>query len=737
MTQPCQSTSVGQPVTKAWIMLALSGAMVAALVVRSLGVADVFLSDDMVLLGLNDGAYHARRAYYSFVNFPSILYFDPYMAFPDGSPVPWPPLYDWAIAGVARIFGSSTYVFESVAAWASAFFATLTVIPVYALGRCLLGARGGLAAAWIFAVLPASSLLSKVGYMDHHAAVGFLATCWLWSSIRETGDEPGRRIPRTLLHAAIVAALALVWAGSLLYIALAEGARLLVGGILWSHRERLQDQSAGALLAAVLVAPWVAVAPEPIGGAFSRAWRPETRPQGRALRAVAVTLVISLPLLAIPGLRDALATGSGFVSGADVWAQTNPEQQPLFSWNPRSLARSPAVRFGWFVFLVPVLPLLVASGLRRRDRREGVAVLLIWTTVLTALALRQVRFAHDLAMLSSVVFAGTLLALRGQLVRVLNGRAASLAVFALSILLLWPAFSEVYAPRARRALQQHRLGDAREAARLSPMESELRFGRSVRLATPETSGYLDDRITPEYGLLVHATFGHTFLYTAQRPVSANNFGPYLDEGKFKDVTRFYKEVDLDQALAALDRLGSRFVVTAAAAFVAPMPYAQRLHRGDGFLGGDPVCGACFRLVTEGPERGTPSRAMFASRPKFEFVPYKLFERVAGAQIEVAARPGVTVEVELDLQTTIGRSFVFVTGAQAGEDGWARLRVPYATDITPPVHARGRYRVRVGESVQLLSVTDEQVRAGATLSLPALDAGPGDRNVANGRKPASD
>lgn len=149
MIQPRRPASPCQPVAKAWILLALVGAMVAALVVRSLGVADVFLSDDMVLLGLNDGAYHARRAYYSFVNFPSILYFDPYMAFPDGSPVPWPPLYDWVIAGVAKIFGSSAYVFESVAAWASAFFATLTVIPVYALGRCLLGARGGLAAAFV------------------------------------------------------------------------------------------------------------------------------------------------------------------------------------------------------------------------------------------------------------------------------------------------------------------------------------------------------------------------------------------------------------------------------------------------------------------------------------------------------------------------------------------------------------------------------------------------------------
>jgi hypothetical protein len=331
-----------------------------------------------------------------------------------------------------------------------------------------------------------------------------------------------------------------------------------------------------------------------------------------------------------------------------------------------------------------------------------------------------------------VVFAGTLVTLRGQLVRLVNVQAALLAVFALAFFLLWPAFSKVHFLQARRAAQQHALGNNHEAPKLSAAESELRFGRSVRMATPETSGYLDDRIAPEYGLLVHATFGHTFLYTAQRPVSANNFGPYLDAGKFQDVTRFYREVEQDQAVAALDRLGSRFVVTAAAAFVPPMPYAQRLHRGDGYLGGDPVCGPCFRLVTEGPKGGTPSRLMFAVPPRREFVPYKLFERVAGAQIEVAASPGSEVRFELDLQTPTGRNFVFQTSAQVGQDGMARLRLPYATDITPPIHARGPYRVRVGENVQRLSVTDEAVRSGAVLSLSALDDGSSHRAIGNER-----
>jgi len=158
-------------------------------------------------------------------------------------------------------------------------------------------------------------------------------------------------------------------------------------------------------------------------------------------------------------------------------------------------------------------------------------------------------------------------------------------------------------------------------------------------------------------------------------------------------------------------------VTAVEGFTPPMPYGQRLHRGDGYRGGDPVCGPCFRLVTEGPANGTPRRLQ-SSR---SFVPYKLFERVAGAEIEIAAPPGTEVRLELDLETPSGRSFVFEVSAQATPDGWARPRVPYATDVTPPVHARGLYRLHIGDALQSLAISDETVRSGTTISVQAASS----------------
>lgn len=739
-----------------WLVLA--GAMLTAWVVRSLLFATIFLGDGFVLLGLDDSAYHARRALFSFANFPHVLLFDPYMAYPDGSPVPFPPLYDWLIAAVARLFGDSTEVFERVAAWAAVALATTTLLPVYGIGRLVRGPAVGLAAAWIYAVLPASSLLSSVGYLDHHAAVAFVATCWLWSSLRQLSDERAGRAGRVIAHALIVTAMPVVWSGSLLYVALAEGARFAVAGVFWRHPGRLMDQAASAGSAALLVVPWVAAAPTPIDGAFSStalSWlhvvvllalaalaaatsllerrRPEPRWSRRVLRVLATALAIALPLLVIPGLAATLATALTFVSGQDVWAAGSPEQQPLFASTAEVLARSATVRFGWLVYGVPLLPVIVAAALRDRERREQLTLLLVWTTLLTVLALKQVRFAHDLAPLASVVFAGVLVGVSDGLARRVPRPLARVAGAALGVALLWPAISQVHLPRARFALGQLGATDQAEPARLSPWESEARFAVEVGRATPETSGFLDDRVRPEYALLVDPSLGHSFLYWSRRPVPANNFGQYLDREKFDLASLFYAEVDAARALDALDRLAPRFVVTAMDPYAPPLPYSQRLHRGDGFRGGDPVCGPCLRLVTEGPPGGT--RRLMQGRGGY--VAYKLFERVPGALVEVKASPGARVALELDLETPLGRRLVFEAEAQADADGRARLRLPYATDVQPPVHAVGVYRLRIdaGEA-QPLELADEAVRAGATIVVDdATDNGDAAQAAASGPTPS--
>ena len=79
-------------------LLAISG---LAFYLRALGFEWVFVGYEVVFPPA-DAQYHLRRAFFSFVNFPTVLLFDHYINFPDGAAVPWPPLFDFVVGGGAR-----------------------------------------------------------------------------------------------------------------------------------------------------------------------------------------------------------------------------------------------------------------------------------------------------------------------------------------------------------------------------------------------------------------------------------------------------------------------------------------------------------------------------------------------------------------------------------------------------------------------------------------------------------
>jgi hypothetical protein len=80
------------------------------------------------------------------------------------------------------------------------------------------------------------------------------------------------------------------------------------------------------------------------------------------------------------------------------------------------------------------------------------------------------------------------------------------------------------------------------------------------------------------------------------------------------------------------------------------------------------------------------------------VPYKLFEVVEGAVLEVVARsPDARVEANLVVTTAVGREFVYTARASAGADGIARLRLPYSNESSgDDAQARAsKHRTRTG------------------------------------------
>lgn len=721
---------------------ALLLAVATAALLRAIGFEEVFLDDGSVVFFFGDAFYHARRALWSFENFPGVLLFDACINFPDGSVIPHPPLLDWTVAAAARLLGASRFVFERVTAWSPVFFGALTVLPVYALGAAF-GRRGaGLGAAFLYAALPVPVSYARVGNADHHAAAGLLGAAFLVLVILALDPERrGRRL--ALVHAGLVpvrAALLCTWTGSLLYLGIGELA-LALAGIVSARRDRQLGQAAGCLVTALLVAPVVALSPLPNGGPASAtelSWlhvafyaaaaavcggslamqvlRPTPRVWLRLARAGTVAALALLVVLALPGFLEGVLRAAGFLGRSDDYTGLVVEQLPLF-WEQGELrAAAGERRMGYYAYLLPFTPLVwlfVSGPAALAGRRQ---LLFVWTLVFGYLALQQFRYVHDVAPAACVAFALALAeGARWLSARGVAAPAASALGVGVGALLLAPAAVRTYAPQLE-VTRAHLRGDlvGFDRALLSIGGTQLRFAQAVAAATPPTPGCNASEDVPDYGILAHPAIGHVLHYAGQRATPADPFGPYIGRKNFAKALRFLVSEDEEEAVAIAEALRTPFLVTAEeGGDAAPLSMAHRLHRDDGSRTDTAAHLGRFRLVLEGPRGGVPISVAFETelRPT---LPYKLFELVPGAILEVQTDPGAEVQAQIPVSTSSGRRFVFRAGTMADGAGIARLRVPYATESTGPTRAMAPYRVRSGRAVVLVNVPEDAVRSGATL-----------------------
>jgi hypothetical protein len=206
------------------------------------------------------------------------------------------------------------------------------------------------------------------------------------------------------------------------------------------------------------------------------------------------------------------------------------------------------------------------------------------------------------------------------------------------------------------------------------------FLSDVRRRTPETSGFLDPSIEPEYGIVTHPNIGHAVRYVARRPVPADNFWAYAGRENWERAFALLNARTEDEALAAAAELRARFVITRAGS--SPHTLQGRLHRANGSSYEGAPAFEHFRLVTQA-RRGSPTlRAMVMAQEETvrleQPVPYKLFELVIGALIEVQSEPGDVIDLRVPLRTRDDHPFAYVRSATTDESGLATFRVPYAS-----------------------------------------------------------
>jgi len=431
---------------------------------------------------------------------------------------------------------------------------------------------------------------------------------------------------------------------------------------------------------------------------------------------------VALPSLALPEIRDALATGLGFIGKDDTWARSNPEQMPLFHNARVSLAASATTRFGYLVYAIPLLPLLVALlGFRANvQSRDRWLLVFLWMLPLCALSLSQIRYATDFSVLAAVGFALLLTTVHGKLSAWIGRRSSLALTAAFGLTMLFPAYLH-FAPRIANAANylsgREVIGSG---SRLSNKWTDFAFAQMVGEVTPQTSGFLDETRIPEYGVLVPSDQGHLFTYVARRPVPSNNLGPYLDPDLYELVRSFYTERRADAAFEILEALKVRYFVTSLDR-IGARSFAGAMHYGnDGSLGqGSRPSTGRIRLIAEGPFNGRPFRKLGPRGKRVEVPAYKLFEVVEGAVFAAETEPNAPVVAELTLTTPLGRSEHRVLG-RADASGRLELRVAHPSeapdDPQPLVHAVGKWRVDLGGERYEATVTEADVREGREVRL---------------------
>jgi len=200
---------------------------------------DHIFVDGLVWFRETDAYYYVRHIENMVHNFPRFNSFDPYVLYPDGGTGLTRPFFAWLVAGISLLVsrGAPTqHTIEVVGTYMPAILGTLTLIPVYFIGKKLFNRWVGVIAAALVVILPGEFLhRSLLGFTDHHVAETLFSTvCILFLIMaikrareREISfDHILRRDWSTITRPLVYALLAgiflgmylLTWIGGLLFI---------------------------------------------------------------------------------------------------------------------------------------------------------------------------------------------------------------------------------------------------------------------------------------------------------------------------------------------------------------------------------------------------------------------------------------------------------------------------------------------------------------------------------------
>ena len=746
-----------------------------AVFIRLLPYSRVF-SHAQVNLFAQDPYYHLRRVLLGLNNHGIIPTYDSYSGFPQGLYCFWSNLFDYSILWVSWLFGHgkpSIHLVETVTAYTPVAWGVLCLLPAYLVIKETFNKQIAFISLILMSILPGQVYQTLLGRADHYGAdtlFPLLASYLLLKLNRRTDLQSNLNY---LVGISLSLALSwLIWPGSTIFVGILLSYQLIM--ILYDIKCRPESMSLTldiavktTLLTLIWMLPFCMTSywgfkHEVIYDALSYfqlyflagflvlfliiKFIHET--PGEYLHYLrqypvlttlgSIILVFTCLFALVPHMSQSLFSGLGWVAKTDPWLKTITEFQPLFmSMGVFSDFRALSY-FGYIIYLAPILYILLIHHWYQQNQWTPARIwYVLYIGSVLVLGYNQSRFAHymvlGIASLTAVTLVYIFYFLQAYTfppkVQPYKQPLILLVIIMLISGNLRPALSEIRAIPGKYAQVNPEFMDC-----LSWIKSN----------TPATSHYLQPYDTPEYGILAPWIMGHWINYYAQRPTFCNGF--HTDSTNNKKGMEFYMSEDVAHTVDILahnkikyflltdltvnipdfvDVLGikgknyvfksvTRHPKGGVSIGYNPTEQYYRLissilyiHDGDGLVFTNK---GVFRLVYESKSQWDVDKYMVNCLKLYEFIP--------GCAIEGVTKPNTPIEISTVIQTNSGRQFNYHLETNATPKGTYRIFLPYSQESSSKsAFALKPYTVKLGNKTSTVSVNNEWVASGKTITLP--------------------
>lgn len=659
----------------------------------------VFLEGGVELVP-TDSHYYVRYALLQQHAFPFFHRFDPYISFPSGAFIIWPPLHTWLVALFLALGPADP---QRAAAWVGPGLALVELGLLTLLARRWLGGGVALGALALMALVPAAVASGSLGNADHHVhelTLSALAALLLGRALAQ--GSPG-------LGAAAGVALGLGRMFTTTSFTLVPGmaaaiplAALLVRNTPGAAASRVGlAAGVGLALAQGVAVAWFGTLSslayydislfQPLFGLglFSAGAGVAAFLEHRRRWPLPLLLAALCALPLVPEVSRAF----GHLAHQDPLLTIVSESIPL--WRDWTFARQ---LLGALCLLLP-LGLGAAAVRAWRERDVLMATLVAATLPLIGASLLQARFTQPLLGSGALITsAGLGWALRQATPRIRRVSYALLGLVGLSFL------ASVLPARRATAPTDEGL-----------IRSTLAW---MRTHTPAPSPAWDTQVPPAYGVVAYFNLGHLLALWAERPAVATPFSQVPEHVQANlAATEVLSAPDDAAASAQAQALSARYVLLIPIEYFLgklKVPPRDTVHdwllEHAGMAQGSRPASAHFRLIHESAE----------SRPGKPGLPYaRLFEHVPGAVLQGRCAPGAPVSARLELTTPRGAPLHYTPQTTADAQGAFSLRVAYPTEGDPAasdIRAAAPYQVDCKGGGGTASVPEAAVREGTVLGL---------------------